>query len=373
MKKMNKVPALIGAVAMLLVTVISLISSLTTLSVNIQYGNWYYLIVSVFLLTATRVAFAVGLFRGKKDVLGAILIGSGALVYLLYTVRAFSISNLLALAVFVLLLLSCLEVLKLPKPLGSLIIIVPAAILLPSVLGSFFKSLLIDGHGDFSTKMLYYNFGLVIRIVLTNVLLTAAQILAAIAVTSEPKVKSLPQYQQTQYQQTQYQAPYQQYQQPQYQQPQYQQYQQPQYQQYQQYQQPQYQQAPYGQQPQYQGYPKDPKNFGYISMATHVLLSLFTFGIWTYIWIYKTTKTLSSVPGEQPQDPTVKLLLCMFVPFYMFFWLYNQGKRAEAYGRSAGVQVECATLCLVFAFLFPLASYILLQSGINRAAEAMAR
>ena len=196
--------------------------------------------------------------------------------------------------------------------------------------------------------------------------------LAGVAVTVQPKEKPAPfanspyvpagaaqayapQYQAPQYQAPKYQAP--QYQQPQYQQPQYQQ--------------PQYQQPQY-QAPQYQQPPREAaKRFGYIDILTHVLLCLFTCGIWTLIWIYRTSKTLSNVPGEKPQDPVAQLLLCMFVPFYIIFWLYGQGKRAELYCRCVGIQAECATMCLLFAFLVPLVSYILLQSTVNKAAEAL--
>ena len=182
-----------------------------------------------------------------------------------------------------------------------------------------------------------------------------------------------------------YQQPY--GQNPQYQQPQYQQnpqYQQPQYQQNPQYQQPPYGQAPYGQapygqapygQPQYQqpyANPADPKTYGYYEMLTHLLLCIFTCGIWSYIWIYKTSKTLSNVYGFQHQEPLTQTLLCIFIPFYTIYWFYSYGKRVEAHARSAGLQEECATLALVFSFLNALVSYYVIQDVINRTAKAMA-
>ena len=169
------------------------------------------------------------------------------------------------------------------------------------------------------------------------------------------------QQQQPPYGQQQYQQPYgqQQYQQQPYGQ---QQYQQP-------YGQPQYQQ-PYGQQP--FGNPYDPKTYGYYEMITHLLLCMFTCGIWVYIWIHRTTKLLSNVYGFQRQEPTTKLLLCLFVPFYFIYWLYDQGKRAEANARAQGLHEECATMVLLFAFLCPIVSYYMLQNVINKTAEAQA-
>ena len=176
-----------------------------------------------------------------------------------------------------------------------------------------------------------------------------------------------PQYQQQPYGQQQYQQqPYgqQQYQQQPYGQQQYQQ---------QPYGQPQYQQ-PYGQ-PQYQqpfGNPADPKTHGYYEMLTHLLLCIFTCGIWSYIWIYKTSKTLSNVYGFQRQEPLTQTLLCIFIPFYYIYWFHSYAKRAEAYARNAGLHEECATLALVFSFLNGLVAYYVVQDVINRTAKAMA-
>ena len=176
----------------------------------------------------------------------------------------------------------------------------------------------------------------------------------------QPPYGQQPQYQQQPYGQQQYQQ--QPYGQQQYQQPYGQQYQQP-------YGQPQYQQ-PYGQQP--FGNPYDPKTYGYYEMITHLLLCMFTCGIWVYIWIHRTTKLLSNVYGFQRQEPTTKLLLCLFVPFYFIYWLYDQGKRAEANARAQGLHEECATMVLLFAFLCPIVSYYMLQNVINKTAEAQA-
>ena len=156
-------------------------------------------------------------------------------------------------------------------------------------------------------------------------------------------------------------------QQPQYQQQYQQPYGQPQYQQP--YGQPQYQQ-PYGQQP--FGNPYDPKTYGYYDIVTHLLLCLFTGGIWACIWIYKTTNLLSNVYGFQRQDATTKLLLCLFVPFYVIFWYYDQGKRVEAQARAQGLHEDCANMILLFAILLPVISAYMLQNSINKIAEVQA-
>ena len=67
----------------------------------------------------------------------------------------------------------------------------------------------------------------------------------------------------------------------------------------------------------------------YCSMVKHVFLLLFTFGIWYFIWIYRTTRYLNRVEGEEYRNPTYKLLLCMFVPFYLIYWVDLQERPAS--------------------------------------------
>ena len=131
-----------------------------------------------------------------------------------------------------------------------------------------------------------------------------------------------------------------------------------------------YGQNPYGQQP--FGFPNDPKTYGYTDLLTHVLLCMFTCGVWSFIWIYRTTKTLSNIYGMTRQEPVAQLLLCLFVPFYVIYWLYDQAKRAEVYARNAGLQEQCATMALVFGFLNSILAFYLIQDVINRSAKAMA-
>lgn len=112
---------------------------------------------------------------------------------------------------------------------------------------------------------------------------------------------------------------------------------------------------------------------GYCSLAKHILLLLFTFGIWNLIWIYRTTEFLNCVHDEPPRDPTKKLLLCMFVPFYPIYWVYQSAKRVDRLAAQRGVPSDIATICLVLEFFIPIVPAILLQDKINTAAAAAAR
>ena len=111
---------------------------------------------------------------------------------------------------------------------------------------------------------------------------------------------------------------------------------------------------------------RESESSGYISMGKHVLLLLFTFGIWQIIWIYKTTKILNESKDFEEQNPTAKTLLCLFVPFYSIYWFYKQGQRADALSRSRNLRAnDCATTCLVLGIFFPFIACIILQNSVN--------
>ena len=272
MKKMNKTPAMVAAMMMLLCALICFIPRLGGLWYNIQNRDWYSLIVTIFLLFITRVIYSVGLFLGKKDITGAVMVGgSGVLYFLVVGIYVLTLGSapqfltILHLVVYALLLFITLDVVKLPKPVGTLLITVPAALLLIlTVVQDIRLHFFLGGH--FSSRFFMYNPDLCLRLFLEDILVGGSLITAGIAVSTEPKEKTAPQ---SQYDQAPYQfAPQaQQYQQvPQYQAPQYQQpvYTQPQ-------QAPQYQQVP-----QYQAWAtEDYHKTGYAEMLDVYMTGLY--------------------------------------------------------------------------------------------------
>ena len=104
---------------------------------------------------------------------------------------------------------------------------------------------------------------------------------------------------------------------------------------------------------------------GSIGMAKHVLLLLFTCGVWLYIWIWHTTQYTNRAPGEEERNPTKKMLLCMFVPFYSIFWTYKTAQRIDAIAKTRGMTSEIATPCLVLAIFVSFVPPILMQDKIN--------
>lgn len=104
----------------------------------------------------------------------------------------------------------------------------------------------------------------------------------------------------------------------------------------------------------------------YVDMGKHVLLLFFTFGIYLFIWVYKTSIYLNEVDSENGKDPVTNLLLCMFVPFYVVYWYYTTAKRLEKImGSQNGANGDFATLILILGIFVSIAVPILLQSKIN--------
>lgn len=103
----------------------------------------------------------------------------------------------------------------------------------------------------------------------------------------------------------------------------------------------------------------------YCGLTKHILLLLFTFGIWFMIWIYRITGYTNYVKDEEERNPTKKLLLCLFVPFYQIYWTYKTAQRIDKMAAAKGLQSDLSTLCLILAIFVPIIPPILMQDKLN--------
>lgn len=111
--------------------------------------------------------------------------------------------------------------------------------------------------------------------------------------------------------------------------------------------------------------------YGYIRPMKHILLLLFTFGIWNYIWIFRTTRFLNCVKSESYRNPTRKLLLCIFIPFYSIYWTYQSARLTDKLAAEKGIFSEIAKPCLLCSFLVAMAAPIMIQEKINTIVQTM--
>ncbi len=104
----------------------------------------------------------------------------------------------------------------------------------------------------------------------------------------------------------------------------------------------------------------------YYNIEKHIALCIASLGIWNYIWIYRTTKALNEVEGEMYRGPVKKLLLCIFVPFYIFYWYYITAKRIDEITMRFGIDSDTAVVSVVSAVLFGgIIPSVILQNKVN--------
>ena len=106
------------------------------------------------------------------------------------------------------------------------------------------------------------------------------------------------------------------------------------------------------------------------NLVTHILLLLLLGGIWLYVWIYRTTKALNNVPGEQNRGPVAQLLLCMFIPFYFIYWTYKSAQRIDKLAAHNGVHSDITTLCLILSIFIGIIPPIIMQEKMNSIAAS---
>lgn len=103
----------------------------------------------------------------------------------------------------------------------------------------------------------------------------------------------------------------------------------------------------------------------YFNLGMHVVLLLLTFGVWYLIWIYRMTGYLNRVEDKQPRNPTNQLLLCIFVPFYTIWWVYQSAQRIDKLAAAKGIASDLSMLCLILAIFVGVVPPILMQDKIN--------
>lgn len=111
------------------------------------------------------------------------------------------------------------------------------------------------------------------------------------------------------------------------------------------------------------------KSTGYCEMALHVILLFVTCGIWGWYWVYQMTAFLNGKTDEPDKNPTVELLLYMFIPFYSIYWIYKNALRIDKFAKSNGVDSDLSTVCLILAIFVPIVAPILMQSKVNSLSE----
>lgn len=102
------------------------------------------------------------------------------------------------------------------------------------------------------------------------------------------------------------------------------------------------------------------------NIAKNVLLSIITFGVYGYIWLYKISRNIKCLKNDN-SSLTGELLCLLFVPFYMLYWIYTREKAIKAQADCRNIQMsDNAALYLVLSLLgLSIVSVALMQNDLN--------
>lgn len=103
----------------------------------------------------------------------------------------------------------------------------------------------------------------------------------------------------------------------------------------------------------------------YQGIGKHIFLSIITFGIWQFIWVFHVTKNLNGEDGTECRKPVKELLLYMFLPFYSVYWTYKTAGYIDIYAKNNGKDSNIKILAFVFSCFNTLISSVLIQNIIN--------
>ena len=83
------------------------------------------------------------------------------------------------------------------------------------------------------------------------------------------------------------------------------------------------------------------------SLLTFILLTVFTCGIYSIIWIYSMTTELNRLaeeagaPPEMMVNPTTEILLCIFTcGIYSYIWIYKHGNKMKMIGNEKDIPIN---------------------------------
>lgn len=107
---------------------------------------------------------------------------------------------------------------------------------------------------------------------------------------------------------------------------------------------------------------------GQESIVLLIVLSIITFGIYAFIWIYKTSKFINERSGKVQFSAGAEVALCLFVPFYILYWYYKQSKNVYEMSLRANINNGDLSIpnLILGLFGFSIVAIALIQNQINK-------
>ena len=108
------------------------------------------------------------------------------------------------------------------------------------------------------------------------------------------------------------------------------------------------------------------------SIGVCILLSIITFGIYMFYWMYKVNDDVAVVSGEPPITTGGMLILLTIVTcgIYGIYWAYTTGEKLDRVRASHGEPTgSLGVLYLVLEFFIAPVAIALMQSELNKYAQ----
>lgn len=103
----------------------------------------------------------------------------------------------------------------------------------------------------------------------------------------------------------------------------------------------------------------------YIGIPSHILLCIFTMGIWNVIWTYRTTKAINKISNDGKTYDPIAVLLLHFIPFYSLYWTYTQTRRLENELKHGEEKGNMGALSVIIRIIDGFAGTVYMQYKIN--------
>lgn len=106
------------------------------------------------------------------------------------------------------------------------------------------------------------------------------------------------------------------------------------------------------------------------SVATVIIFSILTCGIYMYYWIYVTSRDINTYLEISDMDPAVEVILSIFTcGIYLFYWYFKYSQRISDTHIKAQLPTasDDAIVCLILAiFGLGIISVAIMQNNLNR-------
>ncbi|WP_425447569.1 DUF4234 domain-containing protein [Dethiothermospora halolimnae] len=104
------------------------------------------------------------------------------------------------------------------------------------------------------------------------------------------------------------------------------------------------------------------------SVASVIIFTVITCGIYGLYWIYVTSRDLKDYLGDPEINPGLDLFLCIICFPYTIYWAYKIGKLIVRAQRTSGIMEEDNSILYLLLSIFGLqiVAFAIMQSNLNK-------